>query len=300
MATAIRRRDAPGSADPGSVAGAPGAISEQERLQKALDLAYAYLNPRDRTVSDVRQRLQRRGVSDEVTEAAIQILGEQGFLDDTRFAALFVADKRTLEQWGSERIRRGLLSHGIDRHLAETALAGDPTAESDDAEPESELDRALALLRRRFPDPPEDRRDRNRALGMLLRKGYEIRARARRPGCPRPRRLSEGRPLWTAQSWRAGSRATSAPGARRAPPRSSSCSRPSATYRAAPFAEPVIGLAAIAAFWEAEREGPDEPFTLRLGAGRGRGQCGRRPRRGRLPPALAAGLSRPVDHRARV
>ena len=31
----------------------------------------------------------------------------------------------------------------------------------------------VAVVRRRFPDPPEDRRDRNRALGMLLRKGYE-------------------------------------------------------------------------------------------------------------------------------
>jgi hypothetical protein len=35
-----------------------------------------------------------------------------------------------------------------------------------------------------------------------------------------------------------------------------------ATYRSAPFADPVVGLAAIATFWEAEREGPDEPFTL--------------------------------------
>ena len=39
--------------------------------------------------------------------------------------------------------------------------------------PESELDRALELLRRRFPTPPEDRRERERALGVLLRKGYE-------------------------------------------------------------------------------------------------------------------------------
>jgi len=153
--------------------GAGGPISEEERLQKALDLAYAYLNARDRTVSEVRQRLQRRGVSDEVSENVIGILGEQGFLNDTRFARLFVADKRTLEQWGSERIRRGLLSRGIDRHLVDAALAEEPASVGDDAESESELDRALALLRRRFPEPPEDRRDRNRALGMLLRKGYE-------------------------------------------------------------------------------------------------------------------------------
>jgi regulatory protein len=155
------------------VAGARGAISEEERLQKALDLAYAYLNPRDRTVSEVRQRLARGGVSAEVTENVVEILGEQGFLNDSRFARLFVADKRTLEQWGSERIRRGLVSRGIDRHLADAALAEEPAGAGDEEELESELDRALALLRRRFPQPPEDPRERNRALGMLMRKGYE-------------------------------------------------------------------------------------------------------------------------------
>jgi SnoaL-like protein len=35
-----------------------------------------------------------------------------------------------------------------------------------------------------------------------------------------------------------------------------------ASYRPAPFHEPLRGLDAIARFWEAEREGPDESFTL--------------------------------------
>lgn len=148
------------------------AQTDEERLQKALDLGYAYLNTRDRTVGEMRRHLQRRGISEELTEAAIAILGKQGFLDDARFARLFVTDKRTLEQWGSERIRRGLLGRGIDRHLVDAALTEPPQA-GDDEQPEAELDRALALLRRRFPAPPQDRRDRNRALGMLLRKGYE-------------------------------------------------------------------------------------------------------------------------------
>lgn len=150
-------------------------VTAGERLQKALDLAYAYLNPRERTVEEVRRRLHRRGVSEELTEEALGILAERGFVDDARFARLFVADKRRLEQWGTERIRRGLRERGVDRALAEAALAqGDGDTGGDDpAEPETELERALAVLRRRFPQPPEDRRDRNRALGMLLRKGYE-------------------------------------------------------------------------------------------------------------------------------
>lgn len=153
-------------------------MTAEERLQKALDLAYAYLNPRERTVQEVRLRLLRRGVSEEVIEEALRVLTGQGFLDDERFARLFVGDKRRLEQWGSERIRRGLLERGIDRALAEAALAeteddGDGYAAGGEEEPETELERALAVLRRRFPQPPQDRRDRNRALGLLLRKGYE-------------------------------------------------------------------------------------------------------------------------------
>jgi regulatory protein len=145
-----------------------------EKLQRALDLGYAYLNRRERTVAEVRTQLERQGVSPELIDPAVQTFAEQGFLDDERFARLFVSDKRELEQWGSDRIRRGLLARGVDRELAERALvpgAGAPDS-SGDEEP-TELDRALEILRRRFPAPLRERRERERALGVLLRKGYE-------------------------------------------------------------------------------------------------------------------------------
>ena len=43
-----------------------------------------------------------------------------------------------------------------------------------DVDAEEELDAAVALLERRFPVAPETRRDRDRALGMLVRKGYDL------------------------------------------------------------------------------------------------------------------------------
>lgn len=145
-----------------------------EKLQRALDVGYAYLNRRERTVSEVRALLERKGVSPELIDPAVRTFAEQGFLDDERFARLFVADKRGLEHWGSERIRRGLIGRGIERELAERALAPGPGDADPFADEEAtELERALELVRRRFPDPPRERRERDRALGMLLRKGYE-------------------------------------------------------------------------------------------------------------------------------
>jgi ketosteroid isomerase-like protein len=37
---------------------------------------------------------------------------------------------------------------------------------------------------------------------------------------------------------------------------------PEATYLVSPWATPIEGLAAIRDLWEAEREGPDEAFTM--------------------------------------
>jgi SnoaL-like domain len=37
---------------------------------------------------------------------------------------------------------------------------------------------------------------------------------------------------------------------------------PDATYRATPYAEPLVGLPAIELMWEAERDGPEEVFTM--------------------------------------
>jgi regulatory protein len=140
-------------------------LETDHRLQHALALAYRYLNRRERTEAELRKHLDGHDVDGSAIEATIATLSEQGYLDDARFARLFVEDKCELEQWGSERIRNNLAARGVDRTLIEQALAA--------AAPEGEHERALQLLRRRFPSPPRDRRGRDRALGVLLRKGYD-------------------------------------------------------------------------------------------------------------------------------
>jgi regulatory protein len=134
--------------------------------QRALELAYAYLNKRERTEAEVRRRLEQYDVDTTSADVAVRALIDHRALDDARYARLFIEDKRGLEQWGNDRIRRTLTDRGIDHDLIEHALAAD-TGE------QTELDRAVAVLRARFPDPPRDRRERDRALGVLLRKGYD-------------------------------------------------------------------------------------------------------------------------------
>jgi regulatory protein len=145
------------------------AIPEAEDpLGRALALAYRQISRRERTVGEVRGHLLERGIESQVTDAAIAELREQGYLNDARFARVFAEDKRVLQQWGAERIRRGLEQRGINRELVDAALVA-----ADDQGAENELERAVALLRSRFSHAPRDRRDRERALGVLVRRGYE-------------------------------------------------------------------------------------------------------------------------------
>jgi regulatory protein len=136
------------------------------RLQHARDVAWRALGRRDRTVAEIARLLHRKRVEPAMIEIVVADLCEQGYLDDERYARQFADDRRRLDGWGAERIERRLRALGIAGELIAAAVG--------ERDHEGELEAAVALLRRRFPDPPATPRDCERALGVLVRKGYEL------------------------------------------------------------------------------------------------------------------------------
>ena len=144
--------------------GGPG--TAERRLQHALDLAYRYLGRRDRTVLEVRRHLEGKRVEPSAIDAALRELIETGYLDDARYAMRFAEDRRELDDWGADRIARRLRALGVGEAEVAAALSAQGV--------ESERDAAIALLRRRLREAPQTDRDRERALGLLVRKGYDL------------------------------------------------------------------------------------------------------------------------------
>jgi regulatory protein len=145
----------------------PATLEPQARLlEHALGLAYRHLGKRDRTVAQVRRHLASRDVPEGAIEQAVAELARLGYLDDARFAQVFAEDRRALDGWGPERIERGLLAAGVDGDLVAAAIGVRDAGE--------ELGAALALLRHRFREVPANERERERALGVLVRKGYDL------------------------------------------------------------------------------------------------------------------------------
>jgi regulatory protein len=141
-------------------------VDPEVRLQHARDLAWAALNRREHTQAELQRVLERKRCGPEEIGLVLDELIEGGWVDDAGYAQRFAEDRRALDGWGAERITQRLRALGIETAHIEAAVG---TRAHED-----ERDAALELLRRRFPVAPEDPRDRNRALGVLVRKGYEL------------------------------------------------------------------------------------------------------------------------------
>ena len=135
-------------------------------VERARALAWRALNRRDRTVDELGGMLLGKRVEPAVADQVVCELIDGGYLDDARYAERFAEDRRRLDGWGSERIARRLRELGVDSEHIDAALAAQ--------DPEEELAAALELLRRRCPQPPSTRQQRDRALRILVRRGYAL------------------------------------------------------------------------------------------------------------------------------
>lgn len=95
-------------------------------------------------------------------DALLDELERDGWLSDARFVQSVV--QRRAPRHGLLRVRHDLGAHGLDDPLVSAALA-DMRA--------TELQRALAVWRKRFHQPPADRAERARQQRFLAQRGFE-------------------------------------------------------------------------------------------------------------------------------
>jgi len=89
-----------------------------------------------------------------------------GYLSDQRFAALYAEDRRAIDGWGNERIITNLREAGISAAIIESVVGSRDHAD--------QVGDAIRVLDQRIGVKPSDERERERALGMLARRGYSL------------------------------------------------------------------------------------------------------------------------------
>ena len=89
-------------------------ITEADALNRLA--AYCYVSEHCR--ADVREKLQKWGLSAEATERIVSRLEEANFLDESRYAKAYVHDKLRFSGWGKRKIALALQQ----KHVARTTF----------------------------------------------------------------------------------------------------------------------------------------------------------------------------------
>ena len=139
---------------------------EEDDLKGFLALTRGWCSRRDRSTAEVRQRLTREGANAEQCDAVIQLLKEEHYVDDQRFASAFVSGHFRIKQWGRKKIRYALKGLGVDDATILQALQND----IDDEEYMTALYQVLDKKLGRDRTHPAVRQ---KAINYAMQRGFE-------------------------------------------------------------------------------------------------------------------------------
>ncbi|MCH7818415.1 MAG: regulatory protein RecX [Candidatus Marinimicrobia bacterium] len=135
-------------------------------LAKVKDSALMYLGYRDRSVKEMRLKLNQKGYPEEIIEMVLGILTKANLLNDERFAIAFSRSKIEGKSWGPEKIRSELYTKGIEKELLERVIR-------DIYEEYSQFDLVRKLLTKRLRYQDElEQKDMKRHIDYLKRRGF--------------------------------------------------------------------------------------------------------------------------------
>ena len=139
-------------------------MDPEQLATKVRNSAVGSLARREHSYCELREKLLHKFNDPKYVDEALEWVSGLGYLDDARFAGMFVRSS-VAKGRGPERITRELQQKGVDAHLIEDALA------------ESEvnwLTLAEEVLRRKFPAPAHEYKEKAKQMRYLQYRGFSM------------------------------------------------------------------------------------------------------------------------------
>ena len=138
-------------------------LIERDQQLTAYKQALRLLSHRPRTERELRIRYSRKGMSEQVQEAALERLKLEGLVDDAAFTQSWIENRMEFRPRGAWALRSELRSKGVAREIIEIALQ--------DFDEEGAAQRAAAEGARRYKHLSPDI-FRRRLSAYLSRRGF--------------------------------------------------------------------------------------------------------------------------------
>lgn len=92
--------------------------------QEALSYARDLCSRKEKCCSEIREKLEKFKLPELQIEKVLKALQKEGFIDEARYAGMFVRDKLRLNRWGRIKIRYMLKAKQIPEKIINEAIHG--------------------------------------------------------------------------------------------------------------------------------------------------------------------------------
>ena len=118
-------------------------LIKENRLFHIKQRAFRYLGRRQHSTSELRMKLKQKGYETELINQVLDDLKQKNYLNDTKFAEMFVEEKIKLKLWGEQKLRGELIKRGIKSEIISDVLRNKITDED-------KLNNALIIASRKY------------------------------------------------------------------------------------------------------------------------------------------------------
>ena len=118
-------------------------LIKENRLFYIKQRAFRYLGRRQHSTSELRIKLKQKGYETEFINEVLDDLKQKNYLDDTKFAEMFVEEKIKLKLWGEQKLRGELIKRGIKSEIISDVLRNKITDED-------KLNNALIIASKKY------------------------------------------------------------------------------------------------------------------------------------------------------
>lgn len=95
-------------------------MNYKEALSYAMDLC----SRQEKCNSEIREKLTKFNLPEPQIEKVLNVLKQEGFIDEARYAGMFVRDKLRFNHWGRVKIRYMLSGKQIPEEIINEAIQG--------------------------------------------------------------------------------------------------------------------------------------------------------------------------------
>ncbi len=97
-------------------------LIKENRLFHIKQRAFRYLGRRQHSTSELRIKLKQKGYETELINQVLDDLKNKNYLDDTKFAEMYVEEKMKLKLWSEQKLRSELIKRGIKSEIISDVL----------------------------------------------------------------------------------------------------------------------------------------------------------------------------------